>query len=205
VQNLSAVIPSGSRVLIRSVDAAARAAIMRAAVGIWDEGDGRIIRPPLEQVAFLPERPYIPPGTLRDALGGQDGVQPASAEELEAVLAALGVEDIVARAGGLEEERDWDELLSLGEQQILSIARLLLSRPRFVFVDHLGRALDDDQVVAVCDAFARAGITCVTMGDDDAALDGYDAVLDVARDGRWSWTTLKGETIGSDVQGGRTQ
>jgi vitamin B12/bleomycin/antimicrobial peptide transport system ATP-binding/permease protein len=205
VQELSAVIPYGSRVLIRSADGAARSALMRATIGIWDEGDGRIVRPPLEQVAFLPERPYLPPGTLRDALGRRDRAEAASTEEVQQVLAALGVEDLVTRAGGLDEERDWDELLSLGEQQLISVARLLLTHPRFVFVDHLGRALDDDQLAVVCDAFSAAGITSVTMADHDADLDGYDAVLDLARDGRWSWKILDGTTTNrADVHGGRT-
>ncbi len=204
VQDLSVVVPLGTRVLIRSSNGVLRDALVRATAGVWEAGEGGVVRPPLDQIAFLPERPYLPPGTLRDVLGGTDRVPPASAEEMQQKLAALGIDEIVARAGGLDAERDWDDLLSLGEQQLLSIARLLLARPRYVFVDHLERELDTGQIAAACAEFRRAGITYVTMGDGDDALDGYDAVLDVARDGHWSWTRVHGETTSGDARGGRT-
>jgi len=188
IQDLSAVIPSGSRVLIRSSDGAARNALLRATAGIWEAGEGRIIRPPLGRVAFLPERPYLPPGTLRDALGGKDGGPVVSDPDARRALAALGVEEIVSRAGGLDEERDWNDLLSLAEQHLVSIARLLLARPQFVFLDQLARTLEAAQLATLYSACSAAHVTYVTMGDDDDPSEGHDAVLAVTQDGRWSWT-----------------
>ena len=204
VDDLSVVMASGTRVLVRSSDATVREVFMRATAGVWDDGDGRIIRPPLDEIAFLPERPYLPPGTLREVLGGQNSLPDASSEEMVRTLASLGVADVVARAEGLDHERDWNDLLSIAEQQLTSIARLLLERPQFVFIDHLEHALDPGQFDAVREAFARAGTTCITMGDADDALDGCDAVLDIARDGRWSWKPVHDATASGAATGGRT-
>jgi len=179
VRDLSLTIPRGSRVLIRSGDGETRNALMRATAGLWEAGEGRVVRPALAHIAFLPERPYLPPGTLRDALGGI-GVSDANAHQ---VLSALGIEEIIARADGLDEERNWDDLLSLAEQQLVSIARILLARQRYVFLDQLARTVDAGQRAAAQTACAAADITFVTLADDDHATDGYDAVLDVSDDG----------------------
>jgi len=201
VRDLSAVIASGSHVLIRSGDATARSAVLRATAGLWEAGDGRILRPPLARIAFLPERPYVPPGTLRDALGGRDGGPVVSDADAQRALAALGIEEIATRAGGLDAERDWNDLLSLGEQQLVSIARLLLARPRFVFADQLARTLDRTQRAAVLAALTTTGVTCVTIGDDDDPSEGYDAVLEVTREGGWSWAQ---PAPSAGTKGGRT-
>jgi putative ATP-binding cassette transporter len=200
VQDLSLTIPKGGRVLIRSGDGEARTALMRVTAGLWEAGEGRVIRPALEHIAFLPERPYLPPGTLRDALGGI-GVSDANARQ---VLASLRIEEIVARADGLDVERDWNDLLSLAEQQLVSIARILLARQRYVFLDQLARTLDAGLRAAAREACAAADVTWVTLADDDDSADGYDAVLDVSQDGRWTWTPRRADAPSAGVGGART-
>src|SRR5262249_49148575 len=158
-------MPNGGRVLIRSGDATARSALLRATAGFWEAGEGRIVRPALARIAFLPERPYIPPGTLRDALGGRGGGPGGSDADAPRAPAARGLEELVTRAGGLDEQHEWNDLLSLGEQQLVSIARLLLSRPRFVFADQLARTVDAAQRTAAHAAFDSTGITSITIGD----------------------------------------
>ena len=77
VRELSFVIPRGAHVLVCSADTAARAALMRATAGVWDDGTGVVVRPPLEQLAFLPERAYLPPGTLREMMETSAGSVPS--------------------------------------------------------------------------------------------------------------------------------
>src|SRR5207245_2532057 len=67
-KNLTAEIPHGTRVLVFGSNEAARIALFRATAGIWSAGTGTLLRPPLDAIFFLPQRPYLPPGTLRDLL-----------------------------------------------------------------------------------------------------------------------------------------
>ncbi len=184
VHKLTLSIPRGFRVVVRSRDAMARGALMRATAGVWEDGDGRVLRPSLERVAFVPERPYVPPGTLREVMTG-NAHPSASDAQVHAILAALDAEAIIAHADGLDVERDWVRILSLREQTLLSVAHLAVVRPHFAFVDNLGRTLGPEQFAMVLRLFTRYDITYVAMGGVDVAAP-CDLVLDLANDGRWS-------------------
>ena len=86
-------------------------------------------------------------------------------------------------------------MLGLAEQQLVSIARVLLARPRFAFLEHPGRTLDPTRLGSDLRALAERSITYVTVGDGDAAVAYYDAVLDLEHTGRWRWTPLRAEGV----------
>ena len=89
--------------------------------------------------------------------------------------------------GGLDVERDWDDLLALGEQQRVVIARLVLAQPRFAVLHRIDTTLSPEQVSRTLRLLAAASITAIVFGDRDG-LDGlYDAVLDLHADGSWSF------------------
>jgi putative ATP-binding cassette transporter len=186
VRELTAVLPYGRRVLVHGPDELACVALVGAVAGLWTAATGRVVRPPLAEVGFLPERPYVPPGTLREALRDPDGPSPSD-DEVHRALHAVGVDDVVARSGGLDVERDWARMLSLSDQQLVAIARVLLARPRFAFFDHPGRTLDESRVGALLDVLSARGITCVVVGDVGEPVERYDARLELAGDGRWRW------------------
>src|SRR5262249_32102906 len=148
VRELSFAIPRGARVLVCSADPAVRGALMRATAGTWDDGSGHVVRPPLEHVAFLPERPYVPPGTLRETMETSAGTVPLN-DEMRNALATVDAIDIVARAEGTDRELDWTRFLTLQEQQSLAIARVLVARPRFAFIDNLGETIGVDRLPLV--------------------------------------------------------
>jgi vitamin B12/bleomycin/antimicrobial peptide transport system ATP-binding/permease protein len=183
VRDLDLEVKPGSRLVIRSQDPAARRALMLATAGMWSDGAGRIVRPALAHVAFLPERPYLPPGTLRALLRG-DGEAPPTDAELHAVLARLGAGDIVTHAEGLDVEHSWDKVLSTRDQALLSVAQLVLRRPRFAFVDNLGRTLGDEEVPAVLQTLADCEITLVVLDDENGEVAG-EATLVIEDDGSW--------------------
>lgn len=183
IQGLELDVKPGRPLVIRSHDPAARRTLMCATAGMWSDGVGRIVRPELAHVAFLPERPYLPPGTLRALLSG-DGETPPTDAELVAVLARLGAEGIVTYAEGLDVEHDWDKVLSTRDQALLSVARLVLGRPRFAFVDNLGRTLGDEEVPTVLQTLAEYEITCVVLEGANGAVAGEVALV-IADDGSW--------------------
>jgi putative ATP-binding cassette transporter len=201
VQSLSISIPAGCRLLILGANDAAKVALLRVTAGIWEYGEGRIVRPPLQNIFFLPERPYMPPGTLRELLvrTGREGITPD--RDLLDMLRTLDLESVLTRAGGLDIERDWDDLLSLAEQQLIAFGRLLLARPGFVVLDRVGTALNPEDLNALLGKLGEYGINYVTIGrnrhgrrESDERLENYDALLELELDGQWRWW---------DVQDGR--
>jgi len=196
VTELSASVPRGTRVLIAGPNDPAKVALFRATVGIWDNGHGRIVRPGLEHILFLPERPYLPPGTLREVLlpAGRGNV---GDEEIGSLLGRLGLDAALERMGGLDVERDWDDALSLGEQQLFSVARIVLAAPRFVFLDRLHAALEPERVERILRLLSARSITYLTLGNGAEALADYDAVLELANDGSWTWKPVEARREGT--------
>ncbi len=93
--------------------------------------------------------------------------------------------------GGLDVERDWDDALSLGEQQLLSVARVVLATPRFAFLERPRTALGSEQVDRILSLLSERSITYLTLGDGGDGLDDYDAVLELAGDGGWTWKAVE--------------
>jgi putative ATP-binding cassette transporter len=188
--------PLGVRLLVRSPDGASRSALLHATAGIWHDGEGRIVRPPLEHIAFLPEKPYLPPGTLREVLVGElDGV---GEEEIQRVLSSLHADKVVARIGSLDREEDWGDVLSLREQELIAVARAILSRPRFVLLHNPGRTLDHEHIDLALRALCDSTVTCLTftgVDEEEDHLGEHDALLEIAADGSWSWKPIRDGVI----------
>jgi vitamin B12/bleomycin/antimicrobial peptide transport system ATP-binding/permease protein len=136
----SAEIQAGERVLIKGESGTGKSTLFRAIAGLWPWGAGEIVTPPLDRVMFLPQRPYLPLGSLRGALSYPAEPGRFADAEIEAALKAVSLGQLVGR---LDEEERWDRVLSLGEQQRLAFARLLLHRPDWIFMDEATAALDE--------------------------------------------------------------
>ncbi|MBS1212790.1 MAG: transporter ATP-binding protein/permease, partial [Proteobacteria bacterium] len=126
VQDLSISIAEGVRTLVTAPNDTVKDAFLKATAGILDTATGRISRPPLGQILFLPERPYLSPGSLRDALFPSGRLASVGDEAIIETLGSLGIQSVVVQAGGLDVEHDWDAVLSVNEQQLISFARILL-------------------------------------------------------------------------------
>jgi putative ATP-binding cassette transporter len=153
-------------------------------------GSGRIVRPGDDRMQFMSERPYLPPGTLREVLTSVGS--PLPPERIQATLKMLDFESVLTRVGGLESERRWDNLLSLGEQKVVGFARILLSNPAVVFLERPDTGLDPDQLRRILDRLAASGVTIITIGAPDDARRFYQAALELKNDGGWQWTPLSG-------------
>jgi putative ATP-binding cassette transporter len=116
---------------------------------------------------------------------GQDGA--LSEQRLLKILDDWDLEGVVARAGGLHRERDWDSLLTLAEQQLLACVRVLLAGPRLVLLDRPATALGRERIGRVLERLAAASIGYVQLGGAEGPPDRYEAVLEIHADGRWGW------------------
>jgi len=200
VQNLTLDNPFGVRLLVRSPDNGVRSAMVHATAGIWHQGEGRILRPPLEHIAFVPEKPYLPPGTLREVLVGELEHE-VSEEEIRRVLTTLDADRVLARIGSLDHEEDWGDVLSLREQELLAVARAVLSRPRFVLLHNPGRTLDHEHIGLALKALCECTATCLTftgLGEDSDHVADHDALLEIAADGSWSWKPIRDGVVVDD-------
>lgn len=195
VDALTAKVPPGTRLLVTGPNEAGRLALFRATAGLWGAGEGRVVRPPPDAIQFLPERPYLPPGTLREVLVRVGHERDGGDARIAGVLAALGIDAVVARAGGLDVEHDWDDLFSLAEQQLLCVARVLLAAPRFAVLDGPAALLGQERAAQVLALFAAASITAVTFAPDEALANRHDARLVLAEGGRWTWEPASPEEV----------
>lgn len=186
VKDLDVVFEAGSRWVVTGPEDAPKVALFRAAAGIWHCAQGRILRPGLEETLFLPERPYLPPGCLREILVRTNLENSVPDEEIMGVLRRLEVDELVTRVGGLGADQDWDDLLSIGEQHMLSVARILLARPAFVFLDRPGSSLPTHQISGLLDLLRERGIGCVVFAKNGESQLRYDHALDLHGDGRWT-------------------
>jgi putative ATP-binding cassette transporter len=105
--------------------------------------------------------------------------------EVHSVLRRLGLHETVTRAGGLDADKDWDDAFSIGEQHLLSIARILLARPAFVFLDRPGSSLPKPQIAVILDMLAEQGIGVVVFAKNGESSLSYDHILEIRADGTW--------------------
>jgi len=139
-------IAPGERILVTGPSGSGKTSLFRALGGIWPFGTGTVRVPEGASVLVLPQRPYLPLGTLRGALaypGPQDAFAP---QEIEDVLDAVGLSALREK---LDETAYWTDKLSGGEQQRLSIARALLQKPQWLFLDEATSALDEASEAAL--------------------------------------------------------
>ena len=208
VDHLDAEIPAGRRVLIHGPDETARTALFRATAGLWPEAEGQVIRPPLDQILFVTERPYLNSSTLRELfMRPWPDRKPESPEALAEfrpeelgvpdarildALKAVGLENLASPFGGLDKERDWDSSLPLREQQLLVIARVIETAPRFVFLDRPDTALNPEQLNRILSLFTERSITYAVFGEAVSLPDRYDAALELKAGGGWQWQASPG-------------
>jgi len=134
------VLSPGERVLVTGPSGAGKSTLFRAIAGIWPFGSGRIQVPKDAKVMLLPQRPYFPMASLAAAVSYPARLGAFENARLAEVLTAVGLGQWANR---LDEEAHWNRMLSLGEQQRLAIARVILQEPDFLFLDEATASLDE--------------------------------------------------------------
>jgi putative ATP-binding cassette transporter len=137
----SATVEPGERVAITGPSGSGKTILLRAIAGNWPFGRGRIDVPARAKVLFVPQRPYLPLGSLRAAVSYPASEDTFSDERIREALTLLGLARLGTR---LDVTAPWDQQLSLHEQQRLAIARVLLNEPDWVFLDKATSALDEE-------------------------------------------------------------
>ncbi|WP_323639573.1 ABC transporter ATP-binding protein/permease [Pectobacterium polonicum] len=131
----------GERWMVNGVSGVGKSTLLRACAGLWQHGTGEIVRPRSGHYLFLPQKSYLPTGTLKAALCYPGNVRDFTDEQCRQALVDSELPDMVTQ---LENEDRWQQRLSGGEQQRMAIARTLLHRPDFIFLDEATSALDPE-------------------------------------------------------------
>ena len=188
LENCSLTLPAGSRLLVTGSSGCGKSTLLRTLAGIWPYGKGKLSLQKNSRLLFLPQKPYLPLGSLRRALY-YPGTAAGSDEALQAVLVKVGLDKFVTR---LDEVDDWSRILSLGEQQRLAFARVLLQKPDWVFLDEATSALDEPREAEVYELLKKElpQMGVVSVGHRSTLYAQHEQELKLAGDGNWQLQTI---------------
>ncbi|WP_414654397.1 ABC transporter ATP-binding protein/permease [Ideonella sp.] len=192
VKALSLQLNPGDGLLITGVSGCGKSSLLRAIAGLWRTGSGTVQHPPLGTVFFLPQRPYLQHGTLRSQLIYPSPDTGLSDERLLEILKEVRLEDLAERVGGLDAVQDWEKLLSVGEQQRMAFARVLVREPQVVILDEATSALDSASEAALYQRLRDSRTTLISVAHRAAVLRYHDQVLELTGGGAWQLYDAKG-------------
>ena len=181
LENLDLPLKKGQSVLVRGASGTGKSTLFRALAGIWPFGKGHVRVPEGARVLFLPQKPYIPIGSLRDAIKYPDEHSRASEADIVEALRATGLGHLADR---LDEVAHWSNTLSGGEQQRLAAARAIVFRPDWLFMDEATASLDDASEAAIYTALKQRlpTTTMVSIGHRPTLKKWHDRLLELKRE-----------------------
>ncbi|MBD2015798.1 ABC transporter ATP-binding protein/permease [Microcoleus sp. FACHB-53] len=185
VEDLSVELAAGQGLLVMGPSGCGKSSLLRAIAGLWDSGEGAIVRPESDQILFLPQRPYMVLGTLRDQLLYPNTHLEVDDEHLKQVLEQVNLAGLDERFGGFDAEQDWADVLSLGEQQRLTFARLLLNKPNYAILDEATSALDLGNEERLYQHLQEKGTTFLSVGHRATLANYHQSLLELSQDKTW--------------------
>ena len=192
LKKLSLQLPNAKSLLVTGASGCGKSTLLRTLAGIWNYASGEISLPEKARVMFLPQKPYLPLGTLRRAL-----IYPAAEKNSppdDALKKTLQLVDLPALTDKLDTADDWSRILSLGEQQRLAFARVLLTKPDYIFLDEATSALDEPREIEMYELLRRElpQVTVVSVGHRSTLFKMHDTELNLDGAGNYNFRPIGG-------------
>ena len=185
LNKLSLNLENAKSLLVTGVSGCGKSTLLRTLAGIWAYANGKISLPKDAQVMFLPQKPYLPLGTLRRAL-----IYPAAEKDSppdEKLVEALKLADLPNLIDKLDIADDWSRILSGGEQQRLAFARVILQKPDYIFLDEATSALDEPREIEMYELLKKIlpNSTIISVGHRSTLYQVHDTELKLEGNGFW--------------------
>ncbi|KDN38098.1 putative peroxisomal half ABC transporter [Tilletiaria anomala UBC 951] len=199
VRNLSLHIKPGEHILITGPNGVGKTAIARVIAGLWPVFAGELAKPSDKDIFFLPQRPYLSTGSLRDQViypySNPEHVATGRTDaELQQLLADVHLAYLPDREGGWETRKEWKDVLSGGEKQRMGMARLLYHHPKFGILDECTSAVSTDVEGLMYTRAKDMGITLITISHRPSLFKYHSLLLRLSgEDGEWDLSQIGGE------------
>ena len=183
IKDLNLTLTQGNSLLIQGQSGVGKTTLLRTIAGLWSYAEGKIFCPQ-HNALFLSQRPYLPQGNLLTALYYPDTTENVDLAKITRVLEQVQLAHLQDR---LEQEQDWSRILSLGEQQRLAFARLLLHKPKVAFLDEASASLDEGMEYAMYRLIREElpNTTIISVGHRSTLVPLHQHQLELHTDGSW--------------------
>ena len=185
IRDLSFSLEPAHGLLVVGPSGCGKTSLLRVVSGLWGSPTGRVLSPDTGELLFIPQKPYMALGSLREQLCYPLDQARFSDEQLRSVLEKVMLPKLLERYPDFDIKQDWPRLLSLGEQQRLAFARLLLNSPKVVVLDEATSALDVETEMRLYALLRERDIAFISVGHRPTLKAFHDTVLDLPGDGGW--------------------
>lgn len=185
VEDLTLSVGPGERLLVVGPSGCGKTSVLRVASGLWEPTMGSVKRPHVGDLLFVPQRPYMLLGSLKEQLCYPLPQDSFDEDTLRDTLQKVRLQKLVDRYPDLNIKQDWPRLLSLGEQQRLAFARLLLNAPRYAVLDEATSALDVATEKLLYSILVERGVAVISVGHRPTLADYHQQVLELSGTGSW--------------------
>jgi putative ATP-binding cassette transporter len=182
LNNLQINIKSGDKLLFTGASGVGKSTLLRTLAGIWPYGHGKISIPLSKKFMFLPQKPYLPLGTLREALAYPNKTTDFTEEKFSTVLKLCNLEKFQYE---LAVVRNWSQELSQGEQQLIAFARIFLKKPDWIFLDEATSALDEPLEIKMYETLYQQlpDATVISVGHRRSLQQFHEKKIEITLDG----------------------
>ena len=189
LQDANLQVSGGEKLLITGASGCGKSTFMRTISGIWPFGKGSIVVPQGQTRLFLPQRPYLPLGSLKEAILYPKENLLVNDERIKEVMKECQLDNFISK---LDDDADWSRILSLGEQQRLAFARVLLIKPEWVFLDEATSALDEPTEKVMYNLLVEhlPNTAIISIGHRNTLVNYHQKKLHLSGDGSWAMETI---------------
>lgn len=192
IENLSLTLERQESLLVMGPSGCGKSSLMRAIAGLWQSGEGTILRPDIQDLLFLPQKPYMVLGNLRAQLLYPYPDAEVLDEQLEDVLERVNLPKLADRYNdGFDTVEEWSDVLSLGEQQRLSFARILIHQPAYTLLDEATSALDRTNEDQLYRHLSDLKTAYISIGHRESLTSYHQSLLRLAEDHTWQVATSR--------------